>query len=188
MSSDRITRRNRANAQKSTGPKTSEGKAEVAGNARKHGATAQPDPESAATWLSIICDRPEISPEDLLPNNDLGYRALALAQAEARVAASEQALIEFERKALQQPAEPDISLELTHRILLENFSNENVTKREVRSMARILYNHEVRKIADASLGGRQHRLLKRYLSEAKSKRRKAFAAWLEISQRKPEAA
>lgn len=183
MSSDRITRRNRANAQKSTGPKTREGKAEVAGNARKHGATAQPDPESVATWLSIICDRPEISPADLLPNDDLGYRALALAQAEVRVAVSELALIEFEKEALKQPADPDISLELTHRVLLENFANENVTKRETRSMARILYNHEVRKIADASLGGRQYRLLKRYLSEAKSKRRKAFAAWLEIRQR-----
>lgn len=180
MSSDRITRRNRANAQKSTGPRTAVGKAKVASNARKHGATAQPNPESVATWLSIICDRPEISPDELLPNDDLGYRALELAHAEVRVAASEQALIEFEREALEQPTEPAISLELTHQVLLENFANENVTKREVRSMARILYNHEAGKIADASLGGKKHRLLKRYIAEARSKRRKALGAWLEI--------
>jgi hypothetical protein len=159
----------------------------VSGNARKHGATAQPDPASVAKWLSIILDRPEISPDNLLPNDDLGYQAFALAQAEVRVAASEQALIEFEREALERPAEPEISLEMTYQALLESFANEHVTKRETRSVAKLLYNDEVRKIADASLGGRQHRLHKRYLAEARSKRRKTFAAWLAIRQRPSEA-
>lgn len=183
MSSDPISRRNQANAQKSTGPTSAEGKAKVSQNARRHGATAQPDPKSVATWLAIIGDRPDLTPSDLMPADDMGYRALALATAEARLAASEQALITFEREALEQPAEPPISLELTYQVLLENFANENVTKRETRSVARPLYKDEVRKLADASLGGRTHRLLKRYLAEAKSKRRKAFAAWLEIKQR-----
>ena len=70
MSSDPITARNRANAQKSTGPKTAEGKAIVAGNARQHGATARPDPGSVAAWLAIILDRPEITPGDLLPGEN----------------------------------------------------------------------------------------------------------------------
>lgn len=183
MSSNHITRRNQANAQKSTGPTSAEGKAKVSQNARRHGATAQPDPQSVATWLAIICDRPDLTPSDLMPADDMGYRALALAAAEVRVAASEQALITFEREALEQPAEPPTSLELTYQVLRNNFANENVTKREVRSVARLLHNDEVRKLADASLGGRMHRLLKRYLAEARSKRRKAFAAWLEIRRR-----
>ena len=188
MNSDRITRRNRANAKKSTGPKTGDGKAKVAGNARKHGATSQPDPTSVASWLAIISDEPDIETKDLVPSDDLGYRALALAVIEVQLIQCERALREFEQEGLKQPAEPDIGFEATYRVLLENFANENVTKRETRSVARLLYKDEVRKLADASLGGRQHRLLKRYLAEARSKRRKAFAAWLEIRQRKPETA
>ena len=183
MTSERISRRNRANAQKSTGPNTQEGKARVARNARKHGATAQPDPINVATWLAIIRGEPELEPQDLMPKDDRGYRALALAEAEVRLAASERALIEFEKEALDQPDNPPISLELTYQVLLDSFANNNVTKREVRSMAKLLYKDEARKIADASVGGRTHRLLKRYLAEAKSKRSKAFAAWLEIRHR-----
>ena len=44
MTREDIAARNRANAQTSTGPKTARGKAAVAGNARRHGATARPDP------------------------------------------------------------------------------------------------------------------------------------------------
>ncbi|MFA8444031.1 hypothetical protein [Yoonia sp.] len=44
MTTDPITIRNKANARKSTGPKSAAGKAVVAGNARKHGVTGRPDP------------------------------------------------------------------------------------------------------------------------------------------------
>ncbi|QIQ87525.1 hypothetical protein [Erythrobacter sp.] len=98
MSADHLTRRNRANAKKSTGPRTARGKARVAGNARKHGATAQPDPQRVASWLAIILDRPEISGQDFTPADDRGYRALALAQAEARLNAAEQALRDLEKQ------------------------------------------------------------------------------------------
>ena len=85
MSSDAIRARNQANARRSTGPKTARGKAAVAGNARKHGATRPPDPESVVTWLAIIRDDPEITTQDLVPQDDLGFRELALARAEARL-------------------------------------------------------------------------------------------------------
>ena len=76
MTDDRITARNRANAQKSTGPKTPLGKATVAGNALRHGATARPDPKSVAAWLEIILDRPTLGL--------LGSTALALREAGVR--------------------------------------------------------------------------------------------------------
>ena len=94
MTSSDQTRRNRANAAFSTGPKTEGGKAKSAQNARRHGATAAPEPSSVATWLAIILGRPAISPEDIIANDDFGYRALELAIAEVRLASAEAALAE----------------------------------------------------------------------------------------------
>ena len=87
MTREEIAARNRANAQKSTGPKTSAGKAAVAQNARRHGATAKPDPASVAAWLRVILDDPDLTPAAFLAEDDRLQRALALAEAEARVAA-----------------------------------------------------------------------------------------------------
>jgi hypothetical protein len=53
----------------------------------------------------------------------------------------------------------------------------------MRNIARLIYRSELRRVDEIRLGGKRHELLKRYLAEAKSKRRNAFAAWLEIKQR-----
>ncbi len=96
MTREEIAARNRVNAQKSTGPKTASGKAVVAGNARRHGATARPDPDTVATWIRIILDDPEITAEALLPINERGARALLLAQAEVQLVTAKRALRDFE--------------------------------------------------------------------------------------------
>jgi len=44
-----------------------------------------PDPGSVATWLPIILDEPDITPQGLLTAGDCGFRALGLALAEARL-------------------------------------------------------------------------------------------------------
>ena len=79
MSSDGITRRNKVNAQRSTGPKSERGKAVVAQNARRHGVTSKPDPTTVAAWLRIILDKRDLVPGDLMRDDRRTTWALALA-------------------------------------------------------------------------------------------------------------
>ena len=58
-------------------------------NARRHGATARPDPETVALWLKVILCKDMLSPDDLTPSDAAGQAALQLAQAEARRLAAE---------------------------------------------------------------------------------------------------
>ncbi|WP_050929908.1 hypothetical protein [Aestuariivita boseongensis] len=188
MTSDRITARNRANARKSTGPKTKHGKDISAGNARRHGATARPDPESIAAWLGIILDRPDITIKDLLPSDEAGYRALALAEAEVKIVAAERALLEFEAglapprlKSRKPPLIPkeDPDLDNIVNLMKEKLKTEECTKAERRkaeAALKTLARMRAPRVSYYSQNG-HHRLLRRYLSEARSKRRKAFEAW-----------
>ena len=58
-------------------------------NARRHGATARPNPETVALWLKVILAKDALSPNDLHPSDAAGQAALQLAQAEARRLAAE---------------------------------------------------------------------------------------------------
>lgn len=58
-------------------------------NARRHGATARPDPETVALWLKVILCKDALSTDDLHPSDAAGQAALQLAQAEARRLAAE---------------------------------------------------------------------------------------------------
>jgi hypothetical protein len=168
--------RNRANARKSTGPRTSEGKAVVATNALKHGATARPKADSVAAWLSVILDRPDISPSDLMPEDEVGYRALALAQAEARLVAAEQSLTAFEAGNLE-PTETTKDLRGAAAFILDELTIHGGTKREMKSGLSLLRRIARIKTEETRPGGKRHRLLRRYVLEARSRRWKAFEAW-----------
>ena len=76
-----------ASAQPSTG--TAGKKPTPTQNARRHGATARPDPETVALWLKVILGKDALSPDDLYPSNAAGQAVLQLAQAEARRLAAE---------------------------------------------------------------------------------------------------
>ena len=176
MSADGITDRNRANAKKSTGPTTSEGKAIVAGNARRHGATARPDPGNVAAWLSVILDRPGITPRDLMPGDEAGYRALALAEAEARLVAAERALRNFEAGE-ETPDETTQDLRVMAGLIMGELAETGGTKKEVRSGLSLLRRIVRLEAEDTAPGGKRHRLLRRYVREARAGRRHAFEAW-----------
>lgn len=178
MTREEIVARNRMNAQKSTGPKTASGKAIVASNARRHGATARPDPELVATWLRIILNDPEIIPDALIPTNERGFRALLLAQAEARLVTTERSLRDFEagmpwflrmgkRFSFNDYIEARASGELSP-------PDMTLTQSEVGQLIQ-------KRRKEYQAAERGQRLLKRYLGEARAQRRKALSAWLVAS-------
>ncbi|MGJ8561886.1 MAG: hypothetical protein ACSHX3_16855 [Litorimonas sp.] len=185
MTREEIAARNRLNAQKSTGPKTARGKAIVAGNARRHGATARPDPELVATWLRIILDDPEIAPNALIPNDELGFRALTLAQAEARLVTAERSLRDFE-------AGMPWFLRMGKRFSFNDYIDARASG-ELSPPDMTLTQSEVYQLIQATkkeyqAAERGQRLLKRYLGEARTQRRKAFSAWVIASNREDMAA
>jgi len=178
MTRDEIAARNRANAAKSTGPKTAQGKAVVAGNARRHGATALPDPAAVATWLRIILDDPDITAGAFVPTEERGYRALMLAQAEVQLVTATNALRAHEAG---MPLILRLGKQLTGRDIMEGLASGELPRRDrSRSQAQVYRDILVRR-AELRSAERQQRLFKRYWGEARAQRPKAFLAWLLVS-------
>jgi hypothetical protein len=171
MSKKDIASRNRRNAEKSTGPKTAEGKKAVSKNAVRHGATARPDPELVATWLRVIMNEPLLSFDDLEGGGDVYYRGLALAEAEVRLQTAEESLDAFE----EQERERDKERKRLFRAgaiwlggILEGYNNPTKDLVELAKFDR----------REFTIVKRNRSLLRRYVSEAKSQRRRAFRAWV----------
>jgi len=167
MTPGELAARNRANARKSTGPRTVAGKAIVAQNARRHGATGRPDPRDVETWFAAILDDPDPPAGVVVREGERGFRALALAEAEARLVMAEEALRAFEA-IVTAPA--------GDRREVSDIGGEcRAEAGEGAAAPGTARSEETRP------GGRRHRLLKRYLGEARAARRRAFEAWLEIN-------
>ena len=177
MSKETIAARNRKNAQKSTGPKTARGKATVAGNARQHGVTAGPDPEIVTTWLAVILNEPEITPEALMPKDERGFRALSLAQAEARLITSQKALNEHEADL---PAVLRWGIFFSAEDIVEGLRSGKIPPRDLSLTRRQVNRLLLDKKAEYQALKQRTRLLKRYLGEARSQKRKALSAWLNV--------
>ena len=184
MSPDRITARNRANAQKSTGPNSARGKAVVAQNARRHGATSKPDPTSVAAWLKIILDTPDLNAGDMLGDDIRISCALALAEAEVRMWTTQSALDAFERGDVSG-TDADVSgsdtvqaLQHCAESINELLWESDTTAKERRAGLSLLGRIEKSILADTAHGGPSHRLLQRYNREAHGHRKRAFEAWL----------
>ena len=177
MRSATIAERNRANARKSTGPRSAHGKAVVSRNARRHGLTSKPDPTSVAAWLRIILDAPDLAPGDLLKDDRRTCSALALAEAEVRSSAARAALDAFERG--EAPLSDGIQdLRNDAEMIREALRQGGATVKELRSGLSLLRRIAKATADDTALGGRRHRLLRRYLREARGNRKRAFQAWL----------
>lgn len=178
MTRDEIAARNRANAQKSTGPKTASGKATVSNNARKHGATSRPDPKKFAIWLKVILDDPEIKPDVLMPTDERGVRALLLAQAEAQLVAAQKALREFEAG---MPVILRKGIHISCEDILEGFQSGAIPRPDMTLSYREVSRRIRAKKEEYKLVKHRQKLLKRYLGEARARRRKALSAWLVAS-------
>ena len=184
MSPEDLSARNRQNAQKSTGPKTSTGKAAVAQNARRHGATAKPDPASVAAWLRVILDDPDLTPVDFLAQDDRLQRALALAEAEVRVGRAATALAAFEAGTTETRDFSCNLLEFVDHVFGERA--EEMTQKDMREAARVFARLQRTQHDETQPGGSAHRLRQRYLREARAHRRRAFRAWLACLREEPE--
>ena len=177
MTSQDRAARNRANAKKSTGPKTAAGKATAAQNARRHGVTAKPDPASIAPWLRVILNDPDLTPADLLAEDDRMRRALALASAEVKVCVALASLDRFERGD-EAPSDIGHEVQAYMDTMTNDLTEPGMTKRQFREGLSLLQRLERENSARTAPAGKRHRLLSRYLREAQSQRRRAFQAWL----------
>lgn len=183
MSSTDITERNRKNAGKSTGPKTAAGKAVVSQNARKHGVTGKPDPEQLKTWLAIILGRTDISAQDLMPDTELGLRALRLAETEVRLRAVLEAITalkeEWEDEFVPISSgdllkEANAVIDLAKEML--EFSTSS--PKGFRLNITIDNGHYGPFVRGYPLVVKRAQVLQRYLGEARAQRRRAFEAWV----------
>jgi len=174
VTADHIVQRNRANAEKSTGPRTPAGKAAASANARRHGATARPERSRVGLWLRIILGRPNLTLADFIPCDERSFRALALAEAEARLETCERALRDFEAGANMAAPYPDHcnDAELMTRALAGETLTPSEDRRVMRLFTALLDPRAARRMEDPD------RLLRRYRNEARARRKKAFAAWI----------
>ena len=186
MTNEDLIKRNRSNAQKSTGPRTFAGKNATSKNARRHGATAKPDPASVASWLRVILDKPDLGPEAFFEEDEQTRRALALAEAEARVVAAETALAELEDGRAGDPYFSGLLDDIAGGI--KEGRSSDMTKSDFK-VVKLIFKMLMSSHRDRTQpGGREHRLRKRYLREARSRRRKSFQLWLDLMHQPPQRA
>jgi hypothetical protein len=184
MTDHRIRARNRANARKSTGPKTPQGKEAIVQNARRHGLTGRPDPDRLRAWLAVILDQPQITPSDLMGDDDYFFLALKLAEAEERLVAAQEAMANFEREREVVPT--------TWQEMMGEYLDVLAFAEEVDSFAppdfgalKLRMGVVNERKGPRSTGPSPHenrrRLLLRYLNEARARRNRAFAEWISMA-------
>jgi len=172
-----ITTRNRANAAKSTGPRSVAGKAAVVQNARRHGATARPDPERVATWARIILDTPDLAANHLFAGTTRMRNAMALAGAEVRLAEATRALQDFEADTTL-PRDGNEALDAQIMEIDAMLTELPALGYDAHSSVSLMLRLHKGLLSRIRLDDRRHRLLKRYWREARAQRKRAFRDWL----------
>ena len=161
---------------RATGPKTAAGKAVSARNARKHGLNAPLDEDLVATWFNLILDNGGDAYEE--PNADDPRReaALMLAVAEARYHRALHKVDAHDREpnSAQQVAN---KLYVDVRFILDGLP-ERVADGPVDPFDLEYAEFGLRQVEKLLVEvGRERRLYRRYLGEARAQRKKALKAW-----------
>ena len=161
---------------RATGPKTAAGKAVSARNARKHGLNAPPEEYLVTTWFNLILDNVEDAYEE--PNADDPRReaALRLAIAEARYhrAIHKVDTHDTDPNSAQQVAN---KLYADVRFVLDGLP-ERVSDGPADPFDLEYAEFGLRQVEKLLVEvGRERRLYRRYLGEARAQRKKAPQAW-----------
>ena len=161
---------------RATGPVTAAGKAISAQNARRHGLSAEPAADLVRAWFNVILDNSGETYEE--PDADTPRRELAL-----RLAISEaryhRALDKLQTHAQAQNSAQaradefyDIMRQEIASLVDEGLNGRpNLAALDYASSALRHLEHLSRDV------GRERRLYRRYLGEARSQRRRALRAW-----------
>ncbi|MDA8647577.1 hypothetical protein N9L40_01370 [Rhodobacteraceae bacterium] len=159
-----------------TGPKTATGKAVSSQNARRHGLNAPPEEYLVTAWFNLILNNGEETLEEPNASDPRREAALRLAIAEARYhrALHKVDTHDTEPNSAQQVAN---KLHADVRLVLDGMPRKisegpadpfdlEYAEFGMRQLERLMV--EV---------GRERRLYRRYLGEARAQRRKALQAW-----------
>ena len=161
---------------RTTGPTTAEGKVVSSQNARRHGLSAPPDEHLVTAWFNIILNNCEDDLEE--PNADDLRReaALRLAIAEARY---HRAL----HKVDTHYREPNSAQQVANKLLAEVQLVLNGMPRKIAEGPADPFDLEFTEFGVRQLEklmvevGRERRLYRRYLGEARAQRAKALRDW-----------
>jgi len=182
---------NKANAQKSSGPKSAAGKAKAAQNAVTHGLTGQPDWTQVTRFYRIIVEDADAWP-DASATDAQTRAALALAEAQASLHRAAQAEREYifdesvrtlrKKGTVQEFVEVMAELDLDD-VDTINFLLTRKTDPEMIETLKIL-----KKAAPNRPAARRLKLkhLARYRREADARRRKALRIWISEEYQKNE--
>jgi len=158
------------------GPRTQRGKHVSAQNARTHGATGRPEAQSIGYWIAVLRGLDTISVSDLIPGGRTPRPVHRLAEAEARLAKAEEALVRFENRewaSFPEAKRAQEDVEFYTGILQRPGGARlyDLVGKPLRDAQR-RFDREMR------LGGRRHQLLRRYLRTAERARNAAFREYL----------
>jgi hypothetical protein len=174
MTSARQKASNRRNAERSTGPRSADGKAMAAQNARRHGLTAAPPEAEVQAWLRIILNRPVLPPAKKMLWDEGLRRARRLAEAEARLAAVRSYLMS-ETGSLENGDPEDAAFEETRkemRALFVATRNGKKSGDQAWAEAQVVIARQKQYIRLSKHGPR-------YVAEAQGARRRALKDWVE---------
>jgi len=161
---------------RATGPVTAEGKAVWSQNARRHGLNAPPEAYLVTVWCNLLLDDAEDALEAPTADDQRRAAALRLAIAEARY---HRAL----HKVDAYDSEPNSAQQVANKL---HADIDNVLDGMPKSYSEgppdpleLQYVNFAIKQLEVLLGevGRERRLYRRYLGEARAQRRKALLAW-----------
>ena len=161
---------------RATGPKTAEGKAVSARNARRHGLSAPPDEDLVTAWLNVILKSGEDTMEETNADDPRREAALRLAIAEARY---HRAL----HKADTHESEPGSAQQLAMKLRQEIQDILDEMPKQIAGGPPDPYELAYANFAIRQLEqlfeqiSHERRLYNRYLGEARAQRAKALRAW-----------